>query len=97
MTTDTELRLKWFDFRGYVPVRDETFEKGPADVFNTDPWQIMLYEVNNTAEPRPATPGYREYEDILMKAFKDIQVGESVENILNDAAKEIDNALKKYE
>jgi ABC-type glycerol-3-phosphate transport system substrate-binding protein len=95
MTTDLDLRKMWFELRQYVPVRQEMFE---ADIpaFSTDAYQIILYEVNNTAVPRPATPGYREYEDILLQAFRDVQLGGDVQEILHTAAVNIDVEFEKY-
>lgn len=95
MTTDLELREMWFGLRSYPPVRKALFDQMP-EVFDTEGWQIVLYELNNTAVPRPATPGYREYEDILLQALVDIQLGADVEVRLTEAAQEIDAQLEKY-
>jgi len=95
MTLNTDVRIKWFELRGYVPVLTEIFE---ADIpaFQTDAYRIILYEASNTAVPRPATPGYREYEDILMQALGDVQLGGDVQEILHNAAVNIDVEFEKY-
>jgi ABC-type glycerol-3-phosphate transport system substrate-binding protein len=95
MTTDPELRELWFALRAYPPVRNATFDQVP-EVFDSEPWRIVVYELNNTAVPRPATPGFREYEDVLMQAFADIQLGADVMDRLTEAAQEIDAQMQKY-
>jgi len=46
--------------------------------------------------PRPKTPGWREYEDLLRLAFRDIQGGAEVAPRMSRAAKDIDRELAKY-
>ncbi len=48
------------------------------------------------AEPRPQTPGYLEYEDILSSAFEDIRNGADVEQSLAAAEQRIERELQKY-
>ena len=52
--------------------------------------------MENTAVPRPATPGWLEYEDILRGAFREIQGGAAVEQRLKKAARDIDREFAKY-
>ena len=58
--------------------------------------RLAAFEVGNTAIPRPTTPGYTEYQDILTKANSDIRLGQPVKAALDDAAAQIDRALQKY-
>jgi len=94
LTSDPHM-IAFFKLRGYPPVKKTVYAALP-DVFNAQMWKIVQYELNNTAVPRPTTPGYREYEDILLKALKDIQQGGAVKATLSKAATDIDNELAKY-
>jgi fructooligosaccharide transport system substrate-binding protein len=67
-----------------------------ADVLSTPGWKIMRYELDNTAVPRPATPGWREYEDILRIAIREITGGAEAGTRLQRAAKDIDREMAKY-
>lgn len=85
---------QWFNLRTYPPVRTAVWDR--LDVFDTEAWNIVRYELNHTAVPRPRTPGYREYEDILLSAIQDIQTGVDVQARLQRAAQQIDRELEKY-
>ena len=93
--TGPETQLEWFKLRPYVPVRRDVWDKLPQ-VFATPPWQIVRYEIDNTAVPRPATPGWREYEDLLRQTLRDMQSGGDVKTMLTETAGKIDRALAKY-
>ena len=93
--TGPEAQLMWFKLRPYVPVRRDVWDKLP-EVFATPTWQIIRYEVDNTAIPRPATPGFREYEDLLRQTLRDMQTGGDVRAMLTETAGKIDRALAKY-
>ncbi len=90
-----ELQIKWFELRPYPPVLKSVWEKEAA-TFSTDMWRIVRYELDHTAVPRPATPGFREYEDILRVALRDITTGAQVKATLAAAAQKIDRELQKY-
>ena len=90
-----DTQLEWFKLRPYVPVRRDVWERLPQ-VFATPPWQIIRFEVDNTAVTRPATPGWREYEDLLRQALRDMQAGGNVKAMLTETAAKIDRQLAKY-
>ena len=90
-----DAQLEWFKLRPYVPVRRDVWERLP-EVFGKPEWQIIRYEVDNTAVPRPATPGWREYEDLLRQSLRDMQTGGDVKAMLTETAAKIDRALAKY-
>jgi hypothetical protein len=46
--------------------------------------------------PRPVTPGYLEYEQILQNTFDDIRNGANVEEALNLAVERIESEMVKY-
>ncbi len=90
-----ELQILWFKLRPYPPVLKSVWEK-EAKTFDSDMWRIARYELDHTAVPRPATPGFREYEDVLRVALRDITTGADVEATLKAAALKIDRELQKY-
>jgi multiple sugar transport system substrate-binding protein len=90
-----DVQAMWFKLRPYPPVLTANW-KNLSDVFGTEPWKIAQYELQNTAVPRPPIPGFREYEELLKLAFRDIQQGAPVDDRLKRAAREIDRELNKY-
>lgn len=86
----------WFDLRQYPPALKEIWEERAGTTFVDPAWSIVRYELANTATPRPATPGYREYEDFLKTAMQDIQTGADVRTTLSKAATSIDREMRKY-
>ena len=93
--TGPEAQLMWFKLRPYVPVRRDVWDKLPEEFANPT-WRIVRHEIDNTAVPRPSTPGWREYEDLLRQALRDMQTGGDVKAMLTDVAGKIDRALAKY-
>ncbi|MGI4810453.1 MAG: ABC transporter substrate-binding protein [Janthinobacterium lividum] len=93
--TSSDTQLEWFKLRPYVPVRKDVWDRLP-EVFATPTWKIIRFEIDNTAVPRPATPGWREYEDLLRQTLRDMQTGGDVKTMLTETAAKIDRALVKY-
>jgi multiple sugar transport system substrate-binding protein len=94
MTSD-DLQLMWFKLRPYPPVLLSVWDRLP-EVFDTPAWRIVRYELDNTAVPRPATPGFREFEDLLRLTLRDMQSGGDVKQMLTQTAQKIDRELQKY-
>jgi len=94
LTTD-ELHAAWFKLRPYPPVLKSIWEREAA-TFDTPMWKVVRHELDNTAVPRPATPGFREYEDLVRVALRDIQTGADVKTTLTAAAQKIDREMQKY-
>jgi ABC-type glycerol-3-phosphate transport system substrate-binding protein len=90
-----DMNALWFKLRPYVPTLNAVWDREAAS-FGSDLWKIAKHDVQNTAIPRPATPGFREYEDILRVALRDIQSGAGVQAILTAAAQKIDREVAKY-
>ncbi|MYZ48453.1 ABC transporter substrate-binding protein [Propylenella binzhouense] len=67
-----------------------------SDYYSGDMWRIVEYDYANTAVARPSTPGYREYEEILRLALRDIQTGADPKSTLTAAARKTDRELRKY-
>jgi multiple sugar transport system substrate-binding protein len=94
MTSD-EAQVAWFKLRPYPPVLLSVWDKLP-EAFNTDGWRIVRYELEHTAVPRPASPGYREFEELLRVTLRDLQSGGDVAVMLTATALKIDHELSKY-
>lgn len=94
--TGFEASVLWHQLHGHSPARMDVYEALP-DVFGTDKWEILLAEMENTARPRPATPGYLEYELILRETFNDIHYGKDPQEALDTAVLRIEREFRKYQ
>ncbi|HHY33159.1 MAG TPA: sugar ABC transporter substrate-binding protein [Firmicutes bacterium] len=92
--------VEWFKLDGHLPpnknslayiASDPRFSKWPDDIY-----RLGTYEAQNTAVPRPLTPGYLEWEQVLTQAIEDIRNGADVKSTLSSAAARIDSMLLKY-
>jgi multiple sugar transport system substrate-binding protein len=81
--------------RGAPPVMPALWQT-MADMYQGDHWRLIRHEIENTAVPRPVTPGFREYEDILRIAIREIIGGAEAQARLRRAAQDIDRELAKY-
>jgi len=90
-----DMNVLWFKLRPYVPTLNAVWQKENA-TFSSDMWKIAQSEMQNTARARPATPGFREYEDILRVTLRDMQSGGNVKDMLTAAAQKIDREIAKY-
>jgi len=95
MSTRYAMNL-WFDLRQYPPSLKQIWNERASTTFVDPVWKIVQYELAHTATPRPATPGYREYEEFLRTAIQDIQTGGDVKGSLSKAASSIDREMRKY-
>jgi multiple sugar transport system substrate-binding protein len=70
------------------------YENFPLNAFK----EITAYELANTATPRPCTtPLWMEWEEIMGKAFADVQNGEDPQTVLNTYSSILERMAKKYE
>lgn len=90
-----DMSVLWFKLRPYVPSVNSVWDREAA-TFSSDMWKIVKHESASTAMARPATPGFREYEDILRVALRDMQAGGNVQQALTAAAQRIDREIAKY-
>jgi fructooligosaccharide transport system substrate-binding protein len=93
--TDPEPAKRNYKIMNYMPVRESTFKAFP-ETFQVMPNKLFYWEIVNTAIPRPRTPGYREYEDLLRQAFANIRQGADAEKEMNAATEKIDAQLRRY-
>jgi len=59
--------------------------------------EIVKYELDNTAAPRPITPLYLEWNDSLDKAFSDVQNGADPRTVLDNTVSILERMAKKYQ
>jgi hypothetical protein len=76
-------------------VRRSTFEAFP-DEFKQLPNSLFFHEVTHTAVRRPSTPAWREYEDLLRTAIRNVIAGADAQTELDAAVIRIDAALARY-
>lgn len=92
--------IDWFRNDGHISPNKLTLEYIMNEPqYNQWPWDmydLVIYETENTAIPRPVTPGYLEYEQILNATFEDIRNGSDVKTSLRNAAVRIDRMMRKY-
>jgi fructooligosaccharide transport system substrate-binding protein len=93
--TGKEAAIEWHELFGHAPARPDVYEAMPQ-VFGNPMWQVLFYEMSNTAVPRPVTPGYLQYNLLLTEAFDSIHYGADPTSTLNDAAKGIDRELRRF-
>lgn len=70
---------------------DEEFNEAPRSFL-----RVAADEATVNPVPRPGTPGYLEYEQILQNTFSDIRNGADVEEALNLAVERIQSEMVKY-
>ncbi len=93
--TGFDAGVMWHKLHGHSPARMDIYDALP-DVFGTQDWAILLQEMEETAVPRPATPGYLEYELILRETFNDIHYGADPKSALDIAVRRIEREFRKY-
>ena len=70
---------------------DEQFDEAPNSYL-----RVAADEAGVNPVPRPVSPGYLEYEQILQNTFSDIRNGADVEEALNLAVSRIESEMDKY-
>jgi len=93
--TGDDAQIMWFRLRPHPPVLLSVWGKIP-EAFATDGWRIVHSELEHAAVPYPASPGYREFDDLLGVTLREMQTGGNVALLLTAAARRIDAQLDKY-
>lgn len=100
LSTGEGAELWWREGSGDFPAQQSVLE-----LFQTDPQfdeaplsfqRIAAEEAGMNPVPRPVTPGFLEYEQILQNVFNDIRTGTPVEEALNTAVDRIESEMNKY-
>jgi len=71
---------------------DPKYKEFPWTVYK----KIVVYELQNTAVPRPKTPLYLEWEDLVTKAFEDVRNGADPSATLDNYARILERMAAKY-
>jgi fructooligosaccharide transport system substrate-binding protein len=77
---------------GYLPVSKPLYSS--LSILKTYPWDIFVQELAKWGEPRPVSPHYLQYSDVMTKAMSDIADGASVASRLNEAVSQLDQLLQ---
>lgn len=83
-----------FEQSEQLPVRKSIYEQ--ITDYQDYPRRIFLDTLNEWGQPRPVTPGFREYSQAVGTMLSDIMLGAPVEERVEQAVQEIDNALSAY-
>lgn len=96
-----DMREKFFKSNGQLVahrVMSDVIENSPE--YSEFPWnsyrEIVIYELANTAMPRPTTPFYLEWEDAVAKAFEDIRNGADPKTTLDQYVSILERVARKY-
>lgn len=89
----------WYDAGNTWPMQKRLLQEIVESPENTD-WPRLAYPIaareSEYAQPRPLTPAYNEYQDILNSAFENMRNGGVVQDELNTAAQRIEREMRKY-
>lgn len=101
LSASSEGSTIWYEAYGDLPATRELLEfietSEETSEFPESAFRLAAHEAQNTAVPRPQTPGYLEFEDILSTTLEDIRNGADPEQALNAAVERIDRGLERYE
>jgi ABC-type glycerol-3-phosphate transport system substrate-binding protein len=99
--TSDDLMRDWFKAIGQLVTNkvmidvikgDPAYGEFPYNIYR----EVVLYELENTARPRPLTPAYLEMEDLVNKALEDIRNGADPKETLDRYAMMLDRTAAKY-
>jgi ABC-type glycerol-3-phosphate transport system substrate-binding protein len=100
ITLDERALTFLFEETARLAAHEIIFEFTPDQIeaagFPLEGYELIQYELANTARHRPQSPGYLEWEDILSAAFQDIRNGADPETALQQAEARIEGQLLKY-
>jgi len=100
ISTGEGAELWWREGSGDFPAQQSVLDLFQTDAqFEEPPFsfiRIAAAEAAMNPVPRPVSPGFLEYEQILQNAFTDIRTGTPVEEALNTAVDRIESEMAKY-
>jgi ABC-type glycerol-3-phosphate transport system substrate-binding protein len=76
---------------GYLPVISSLYNT--IAILKKPPWSIFTQELAHWGQPRPVTPHYLQYSEVVTNALRDIADGASPQSRLNEAAQQLDPLL----
>lgn len=91
----------WLEGNGDVPARNDKIEEILSSEeytsdFRKGIFRIAAYEAANTAYPRPVTPAYSEYENLLNNTMEDIRNGADPQTALDTCVTNTNSIMNKY-
>jgi fructooligosaccharide transport system substrate-binding protein len=84
----------WFEKDLQLPVRKSVLSS--AKVYESLPSKLFMETLLNWGQPRPQTPAFREYDQLLVAMLNDIAKGAPVDDMVRGTVPKIDAALAKY-
>lgn len=84
----------WFEKDQQLPARKSLYTD--AKRYQTLPNKLFYETLINWGQPRPATPAFREYDQLIVTMFGDIAKGAPVADIVKATVPKVDAALQKY-
>lgn len=76
---------------GYLPVISSLYQSD--HILTTAPWNIFAGELDQWGEPRPVTPHYLQFSQVVTNAMRDIADGAAPGPRLNQAVQQLDPLL----
>ncbi|HYJ12866.1 MAG TPA: sugar ABC transporter substrate-binding protein [Thermomicrobiales bacterium] len=97
--TSLEAGRLWYEAGDSWPMQKVLLQEITDSPENTE-WPRLAYPIaareSEFATPRPLTPGYNEYQDILGSAFENMRNGSGAQEELDSAAEKIEREMRKY-
>jgi len=78
---------------GYLPVIQSLYSSIPT--LKKYPWTVFTDELAQWGQPRPVTPHYLQYSNLVTTAMRNIAYGSSPSAQLNSAAQQLDQLLQQ--
>lgn len=91
----------WLEGNGDVPARNDKIDEILKDPKYDEDYRLGIfkfaaYEAANTAYPRPVTPAYSEYENLLNATMEDIRNGADPATALQNCVDNTNSIMNKY-
>ncbi len=86
----------WIKESGDVPALKVSLDKIAQDSEASDLYKMCANDAAKTGYPRPVSPGYSEWENVMTTAFEDIRNGSDPKESLDGAVAQINQLFKKY-
>ena len=91
---------RWFELAGDLPAQKSLLAKFDTDPKFAEPprsyFRVAAKEAQVNPQPRPVTPGYSAYQEILRNTFQDIRNGAPVEASLRQAVDRIEAQMQQF-
>jgi fructooligosaccharide transport system substrate-binding protein len=78
---------------GYLPVIKSLYTTD--HILTTAPWNIFATQLDQWGEPRPVSPHYLQYSEVVTNAMRDIADGSAPGPRLNQAVQQLDQLLQQ--